>query len=149
VTELTVTVPAELLANARAVNADLDVSTLLTEALQSMLGCTHDTLVCARCRKGVLRGDIIERPLTLFYLDLLALITDHARKDGSVVGLGKRVRELAVTHQLRVAASMPLPSVTRAERQANKVRDLPKPPKPTAEPAAKLHSVPDRAADAG
>lgn len=146
-TRINVSVPVELLDRARELNPNLSPSALLQEALRTAIGCEHEALVCARCDKPIRRLEIVDQALSHFYADVQAIVADHARRGGTVEGVGRRVKELGQSHQLRIASELPAPGLTRAERQAAKVKDLP-PAAPTRQ-RAPLAAVDPSAVEAG
>jgi hypothetical protein len=134
---ITVTVPAELLAEAQATNPDLSPSALLQDALRRLAACPHDELRCAHCGTVVRAADVFDRAMTRLYSEIQGLIADQARRGGTVEGLARRVRALGIAHHLRFAAETTLPVLTRAERRSAKVRDFPQRPAPAKAAAAK------------
>jgi hypothetical protein len=125
----TVTFPPELYEKALAANPNLAPSELFQEALRRLTGCEHDDLACARCGAPLRQVDIVDRVLTRFYLEVQELVGTHARRGRSVEGLTRPLKALGQSYRLRVASETPLPGMTREERRAAKVKDLPPPPK--------------------
>jgi len=146
-TRVNVSVPAELLERARELHPDFNASGLFQDALRALVSCEHTDLVCARCGTSMREAAIADRALTRFYVDVISMVHDHARAEGTVIGLSRRLRDLARSYQLRIATELPLPGLTRAEREAAKVKDFPAPKKPA--PAAALAAVPTSSVEAG
>jgi len=139
-TRVSVSLPPELLEQARALHPDLNVSGLLQDALRALVSCEHEDLVCARCGTSVRDAAVAERALSRFYVDAMTLVHDHALAEGTVIGLTRRLRDLARSYQLRIANELPMPGLTRAERGAAKIKEFPAPTTPA--PAAALTVVP-------
>lgn len=146
---MNLSVPSELLEEVRRQIPDLNLSAVLQEALREHLECTHERLGCARCGVPVSRDGIIDRALTYFYGDVQAALGPLVRQGGTAEGAARKVREVAVEWQLRFAIETPAPSLTKAERVASRVKELPdlRAVRSPRESAAAARS--GRAADAG
>jgi hypothetical protein len=133
---LSISVPIELLEQARTANPGLSPSAVFQQALRDAAGCNHEDLSCARCTAPVRRVDVAHQALAGFYVDVQSLVADHARRGATVEGLGRRIKELGQRHRIRQATEIPAPGMTKAERHRAKVRELPTPPPATAPAAA-------------
>lgn len=111
-------VQGDLLDAVRAAVPGLNVSAVLAEALRGLLGCNHERLACARCAAPMSHEALVERALTGFYGDVQAALGPLVRQGATAEGAARRVREVAVSWRLRLAAEAPAPRPTRAERSA-------------------------------
>lgn len=135
-------IPDELHEAVRDALPDLNLSAALQDALRSTLTCGHDQLVCGRCSAPVSRVDVVDSALTRFYADVQAIVAAAAREGRTAEGVARRVKDLGARYRLRIATEVPLAGLTRAEREAAKVKDLPTPTPPPASPRA-LSAVDD------
>lgn len=122
---LNVWVPDELNDAVRSTLPDLNVSSVLQEALRGLLGCRHERAVCASCSTPLDPWAMANTRLDRFYLDLIdGLAKLMNRPSGTVEGAARIAKELGVRAQIPAAVHRPLPRPTRAMRTALKVRAI-------------------------
>lgn len=111
---------------------DVNLSALLQQALQSLLGCDHARLRCAGCAAPVERSAIADAALSAFYRDVMWDLHPLVSRGGTAEGAARVVKAVAQRNGHRVsAADAPLPRPNRTERHKSRVKEL-----PTAHPSA-------------
>jgi hypothetical protein len=101
----------------------LNYSGAFQEALIALLGCHHDEVICKTCTAHVDVHRLVDEALSRFYGDLVDDLGELVARGGTAEGAARIIKEVAGRHRINVN-HRPLPRPTRAERQANKVKEL-------------------------
>lgn len=115
----------ELAETVRRALPNVNYSQVLADGLRSRLGCRHDELACTTCGHLEQRFDIEDVAVGRFYLDLVDELRTLVTRGGTAEGAARIAKNVGERHRVTVAARLPLPRPTRAERHAYKVRDFP------------------------
>jgi hypothetical protein len=117
-----VTVPADLLDEARATKPDLSPSALLQAELRDLVDCDHSHLACSHCGAPLDQGDVVQPAVARFYVEVQELITDYLQEGRGLEGLARAVRELAEGH-----IALELPGVEGRRRPTCRKGGCPEP----------------------
>jgi hypothetical protein len=120
VKRVNVTIPTELLVEARSKLPDLNVSALVQHALRSALRCPHPALICAHCGLHVDLAIAARDRLDALYTDLMEALEDLLWSGGSIEGAARVVKNVGLRHGIPRAATRPLPRLTRARREEDR-----------------------------
>jgi hypothetical protein len=132
-------IPDELAATVRRALPDLNLSATIQDALRERLVCQHERAVCGSCSAPIDPWSLADTRLDRFYLDAMDALEDLMRSGGTVEGSARVLKEIAGRHHVPIAATRPLPRLTRAARTAQRVRDLEPRPRPGRRPATDRH----------
>lgn len=95
---VTLYVPEELLATARAARPDANLSALLQAGLRGLLGCEHAALACSRCGHETTTSAVEAAALERFYRAVMGRLREHVDAFGTVEGAARLVRTVALAH---------------------------------------------------
>lgn len=101
----------------------LNLSELVQSAIRGVLGCRHEELACATCAEPISRWKLIDDALGRFYDDLMWRLEEHLHRGGTTEGTGRVMKDVAERHQISAAGRVPLPRLSRAQRQELADRD--------------------------
>jgi hypothetical protein len=124
-TRVNVSVPIELLERIRAEHPSLNLSAVFQDGLRALVECPHEHLACARCGANLRHSAVAEEALGRFYIDLISALRKHIQREGTAEGFGRQMKALGEEHGVRLASELPLPTLTRIERHAAKVKEFP------------------------
>lgn len=110
-------VPDELHETVRAQLPELKMSHALQEALRDRLRCDHAQLACRRCAAPVDGTELVDDALGAFYVELLRALEPLVYRVGTAEGAARIAKEVAERFGITVAARLPLPRPSRANRE--------------------------------
>lgn len=118
---LNVSVPDDLIDQARRAHPGMNVSKVLQDGLRSVLGCSHHgQLSCSTCGDAVPLHDLELAAVNRFYVAVMRLIADALYAGYTVEGVARVVRTLGKHEGVPDAERIPLPKLSRSQREHNR-----------------------------